>query len=250
MRTIELKDHCLSSLLKLIESQPGDYRHLFRGQSNAEWGLVPALYRIKNPNVGVGHDGGTLEARYSFYEERCIEVFFNEALPYLPSIQRSYSNDRILAQHFGVPTRLLDWSRDPLVATFFAVESPEEDAALFMILPDARYRPEEVRNLGPHTAIALEPPAIDRRIPAQKSVFTHHPYGPPDEPFMPVDQRLEMGNKIENTRGFARILIPSRIKHRLYHTLLGLGIDRRNLFPGLDGVGAHVAAKARAWELW
>jgi hypothetical protein len=49
MRTIELKDHYLSSLLTLIESEPDEYRHLFRGQPNAEWGLVPALYRITKP---------------------------------------------------------------------------------------------------------------------------------------------------------------------------------------------------------
>lgn len=240
MRVIELQSSSLASLFGLIESQPGGYRHLFRGQASAEWGLVPPLYRIKSLNIV----GQTLEENYSLFEVRGIELFFAEGLPYLPSIQRSYSNDRILAQHFGVPTRLLDWSRDPLVATFFAVENwqAETDAALFMILPDAQYRPEDVSSLGPHKAIALKPPAIDRRIPAQKSVFTFHPYGPSNEPFVPLDEREDIGNAISTangiTRGFAKIIIPSRVKRHLYQTLLGFGIDRRNLFPGLDGVGA------------
>ncbi len=252
MRIVELKDHSLSSLFGAIESQPGSYRNLFRGQKNAGWGLIPPLYRISS----LGISSGTLEGNYDLFEQRSIDMFFNEGLPYLPSIQRSYSNDRILAQHFGVPTRLLDWSRDPLVATFFAVENSqsEEDAALYMILPDAHYRPEQVKSLGPHKAIELVPPAIDRRIPAQKSVFTFHPYGPADKPFVPLDERAEMGNAITTATGtvlgFVKIIIPSRIKASLCRTLLGLGIDRRNLFPGLDGVGADIAARARAGRLW
>ena len=253
MNILRLEDQKLSSLFALIESQPAGEHHIFRGQSNSQWGLVPTLYRNQT-NVG----GRSLEANYDHFEGWCVERFFNEGLPYLPAIQRSYSNDRILAQHFGVPTRLLDWSRDPLVATFFAVESWQstEDAALFMILPDAKHRPEDVRSLGPHKAIELEPPAIDRRIPAQKSVFTFHQYGPPDKPFVPLDQRTDIGNIIatgpggsDRVRGFAKIVIPCGLKRWLYHSLLKFGIDRRNLFPGLDGVGTDIAARARAGQI-
>jgi hypothetical protein len=126
-----------------------------------------------------------------------------------------------------------------------------------MILPDARYRPEQVTSLGPHKAIELVPPAIDRRIPAQKSAFTFHPYGPPTEPFVPLDEREEIGNIVatgkdgsERVRGFAKIVIPSHFRPYLYRTLLRLGIDRRNLFPGLDGVGADISARAQAGMLW
>ncbi|MGD9919132.1 MAG: hypothetical protein AB7U46_14035, partial [Paenirhodobacter sp.] len=138
----------------------------------------------------------------------------------------------------------------PFVALFFAVQDwqRECDAALFMVLPDAHYRPEEVRSLGPHKVISITPPAIDRRIPAQKSVFTFHPYGDPHGPFVPLDMRDEIGNQIttknnELTRGFAKIVIPKRLKRHLFHNLLQAGIDRRNLFPGLDGVGVDIAAR-------
>jgi hypothetical protein len=156
-----------------------------------------------------------------------------------------------------VPTRLLDWTRDPLVALFFAVEQHQaeakSDAALFMIAPDAEYRPEDVRSLGPHKVIAMRPPAIDRRIPAQKSVFTFHQYGSENEPFVPLDERPEIGGVYVtgsvSQRGFAKIIIPSRIAGHLRHTLLGMGIDRRNLFPGLDGVGMDIGARAQTGHI-
>lgn len=221
---------------------------MFRGQSDATWNIVPGLYRRDGVPVG----GGTVEANFDSFEQMAIERFFNEGHPYLPTLPRSYSNDRILAQHFGVPTRLLDWTTDPFVAAFFAVESwnKESDAAIFMVLPDAHHRPEDVRTLGPHKVISLTPPAIDRRIPAQKSVFTFHPYGPEDEPFMPIDLREEIGNKITTTgntltRGFAKITIEQRHKRNLLDQLLRMGVDKRNLFPGLDGVGADIAMRAQ-----
>lgn len=193
---------------------------------------------------------------YSLLEAQSIGRFFDEGLTYLPPLKRSYSNDRILAQHFGVPTRLLDWTRDPLVAMFFALENwgTNEDAAIYMLRPDAHYLPEEVRSLGPHQAVALTPPAIDRRIPAQKSMFTFHPYGPPDRPFVPLDDRMDIVNRIVSgdcvVRGFVKIVIPARFKRNLYQTLLGLGCDRRNLFPGLDGVGADISARVRTGQVW
>lgn len=246
MREHTLDVASLSALLKIIEEEPAGTRHLFRGQGNAKWKLLPSLYRRDSVSI----HSGTLQSDFDLYEIRIIERFFDEGMPYLPTLPRGYSNDRILAQHFGVPTRLLDWSTDPFVAAFFAVEKwwEETDAAIFMILPDAHYKPEQVKNLGSHKAVSLTPPAIDRRIPAQKSVFTFHPYGPSNAAFVPLDDRKEMGNQVTTvgnklTRGFAKIIIPKDIKRHVLRSLLQAGVDRRNLFPGLEGVGADIALR-------
>lgn len=243
MRIYKVENPSLAEFFRIIEQQPGDYRHLFRGQADADWPLVPSIYRTR-PNVV----GGPPEEAFDDYESRGIQRFFREGLPYLPVIERNQTNDRVLAQHFGVPTRLLDWSHDPLVALFFAVENRkvDKDAAVFMLLADARVSPAFFENFGPYQAFEIAPPAIDRRIPAQKSVFTLHPYGDRNKPFVPIDQRTEMGAQITDhqgkvVRGFAKIIISKKVRQLIRARLFEMGIDRRNLFPGLDGVGAHVA---------
>lgn len=243
MKQLRLNQPTLGALLSLVEAQPGFARSIFRGQTNADWGLVPALFRT-TPNIM----GGTKESSYNIYEAHEIEHFFNEGMPYLPNMARGFTNDRILAQHFGVPTRLLDWSQDPLVAAFFALEDRRNDcdAAVYMLLPDggSNINPEHVHSIGPYLAASFRPPAIDRRVPAQKSVFTWHPYGPPDGPFVPLDERPDMGALMQNERSkvrcFAKIVIPAAMRAPLLGRLANIGVDRRNLFPGLDGVGAAV----------
>jgi len=247
LKQLRLQTHSLAEYFSIIEAQPAGGRHLFRGQANAAWPLVPSIYRTHSIFVG-----RPAEQNYESQEWVGIHRFFDEGLPYLPNLKRGPINDRILAQHFGVPTRLLDWTYDPLVALFFAVEDRRVsfDAAVFMLLPDGgNMNPEHIRNANTYKAIAIDPPAIDRRIPAQKSVFTWHPYGPPNEPFVPIDQRPDMGNQVSNgpghsERGFAKITIPSAIRPLLRGQLMQMGIDRRNLFPGLDGVGAFIADSA------
>jgi FRG domain len=254
MKKLTLQTGTLAALFALLEELPGFRGHLFRGQHDAAWELQPYLYRVR-PNI----HGNNVADSYNLYEAALIERFFQEGLPYLPAIPRNPSNDRALAQHFGVPTRLLDWSEDPLVAAFFAVERWETatDAALFMILPEAHFRFESVKDYNSLQSMAFKPPAIDRRMTAQRSVFTHHPHDPVDQPFVPLDKRQNIGGIVANPKGrggqeqgFAKIVIPQALKRHLFGELSRMGIDRRNLFPGLEGVGADIAARAWSGELW
>ena len=99
---------------------------LFRGHVNYHWGIDPSLFRVCD---SIRH------AR--FYETATIgPLFLKFPFPY----QHSYDpvEHLMIAQHFGIPTRLLDWSYDILIALFFACYDKNNqffdvDGRLFLI---------------------------------------------------------------------------------------------------------------------
>ncbi|MGH7468207.1 MAG: FRG domain-containing protein [Longimicrobiales bacterium] len=81
--------------------------------ANQAWPLWPSLCRIAPV-------ADTIRAA----EQALITEFKRYALPYLKRAPRNDWQWLALAQHYGIPTRLLDWSSNPLAALFFAVADP------------------------------------------------------------------------------------------------------------------------------
>jgi hypothetical protein len=84
---------------------------IFRGQRR-NWELLPKIGRLKVPNL-------------RDYEYQLMEDFKREALPYIdwPFDYNSPWDWLALAQHHGLPTRLLDWTSNPLAGLWFAVRN-------------------------------------------------------------------------------------------------------------------------------
>lgn len=251
----------LDGLFALIREVGGFTGAIFRGQSNSSWELVPGLYRQKY-NFTVDKAPGMVETAFNVLELKIANRFFKDGHPYVQTASRSTRNDLSLMQHFGCPTRLLDWTKDPLVGLFFALSSQdaETDAALYVLVPsfsseaailDAPY-PEGLPNF--RSIVTIHPTPIDARVVAQKSVFTLQPFGDDEEQFTPLDRRRILrpdkmlgSHPEEQATEFTKIIIPAKSRFSLMATLLYMGIDHASLFPDLQGVGSAISHSISFW---
>lgn len=220
--------------------------YMYRGQRDEAWGVVPGLYRREV------HIFGSLPIadRYHSAEEKMIQHFFDRGALLLPNYKRNPILDRIIAQHYGVPTGLLDWTIDPFIAIYFAVQEghSQTNASLHYILPRLQYASDQPVRLpynGP--IMRITPPILDDRIRTQKSAFTLQSYGP-EERFTPLDERQlkysEEGAASDNRDEvfkFGKVIIPAKCKAQLRYQLLQLGVDSSLTFPGLQGIGERIA---------
>jgi hypothetical protein len=101
----------LISFISATSKKPNTAQRIYRGQAS-NWPVLPKLYRP--------YETMSLEDIESL-EIRLLSTFREEAYYLLPSVPNRECDLVSLAQHYGIPTRLTDWTTNPLMALFFAV---------------------------------------------------------------------------------------------------------------------------------
>lgn len=229
----------------------------FRGQDRAEWSLLPKLLRLTD---------GDLETESEIREEFCTRA------PALSDYTR-LSDVEVLSnwewyfvmQHYGAPTRLLDWTESALIALYFALKSNKGDfdAAVWVLDPwwlnRTVIKTEEVippadagtlsrdRDLVapwlpgrfeksailPKWPVAVVPTHTMRRLSAQRSCFTIH--GNENDGFKQV-----AGGRRKRSARLIKLEVPSWQVLKMRASLQACGIDETIIFPDLEALGRAV----------
>ncbi len=249
---------------------------MFRGQRDAEWRLQPSLYRDSEKNLfptlsAWRHFSDLSDFReISFAECRLLMKFAEEAyrtgLPVplrsdMDSLQRlananvlQFSNFNLslvaLAQHYGIPTRLLDWTSSAFAAAYFAAREAANNFDGTKVKTTNRlavwavqrslFKSFHVSSLKkPGLASTRPDNSINSNMIAQRGTFILNmedikfdmPNQPPD--YLSGIQDLATSN---GTLCFIKYTLPVIESFELLRLLSGVGVSGSTLFPGYSGV--------------
>lgn len=196
---------------------------LFRGHANKTWKLTP----------GAGRQPGYSKVR----EIQALGAFRRQAALLESGAGFDDWDWLALAQHHGLPTRLLDWTTNPLVACFFAVASPNEEAEDGQVIAIKVDRRDWLREPGGNARSSpfnvdgvklIRPKPLFGRVHAQHGVFSVH-----DTPNVawagPTPARGPGARQ-------SRFVIKAKWKPGLQQRLSLFGVDQARLMNDLDGV--------------
>lgn len=162
-----------------------------------------------------------------------------------------------LAQHYGLPTRLMDWTMNPLAALYFATfGADDEDGVIFVINPKDLGPFVEMRDSAVETVVSsvfgdqkislpskilpLLPDLYAGRMLQQSSCFTLH------TPLEELNNGTVEAVTAPEITGLTKYAVSKQAKSTLRLTLRRLGVTEATLFPDLD----HLASEIRnAWRL-
>jgi hypothetical protein len=215
----------------------------FRGHGSATWSLEAGWYRSSSSVRGIGGE------HYS--EATLLEEFKLRSPNYLERLPATDWEWLFLMQHYGLRTRLLDWTESSLVALYFAVRDNAggADAAVWAMNPwwlnhqtfgeyvliradDPRasgYAPlRPGQELQGKLPLAITPIQANRRIAAQRGVFTIH-----GTERAALDR---LAGRTEERPCLQRIVIPSAHIATIRRELAISGISESLVFPELSGL--------------
>jgi hypothetical protein len=254
-----MEEHRVRSVAELVRKSceirdnwiegPNYFDPWFRGHAKTSWCLEPKIFRLE-----------LLEE-----EDEIRSEFERRASQYsLEPVPTDFWGWYFLMQHYGAPTRLLDWTDSVLVALFFALNSDElypddrEDAVVWVLDPwwlnqrvlgsdsiqlrnfhgASDYLASPYKNINGSRGttiksalpVAIDPPFLARRLAVQRSHFTV---------FGSDRDALENLSKEDGSR-MAKIILAKDWLPQMRADLLTAGISDTTIYPDLHGLAAEL----------
>lgn len=213
----------------------GENTFLFRGQSDSTYNLLPGIAR---PNY--------FRENILKYEEEILNEFKRRSPPFLRKTLNLKSDwDWLaLAQHYKLPTRLLDWTENPLVALYFAFESQKKEktyrSVWIFIAEKKDFANPNNKKSSPFNLAQTQvyaPNHITERITSQSGWFTVHKYIEEEGKFISFNSNSLYRNRI------FKLLLPNELREDILLKLDRLGINSLSIFPDLEGLSNYLTWK-------
>lgn len=257
----------VSDLIQILRAKKISFRNSeawYRGQSDAGWRLEPGIHR------GINGDKNECDLLVQFQQHAAGKV---------TQIQLDKWGWLTLAQHHTLPTRLLDWSTQPLIPLYFACqdainptkkdkkgENTTPDGALFIIdpkklneianknLPPGEQRTEFYPRLlqasdktldiyyprqQSETAHLQIPIAVRAPMLFERIVFQSGTFTVHPNPAATGAENLNLNTIAE------KLLIPREYKQEILEELGLLGISEFAIYRDLDRAAKHISGDAK-----
>lgn len=255
---------------------------IFRGNQDASYELLPGFYRKFKKRQNARLMSGSIDGEiYSANENEILAHFRKEASGFLTSVSQDDDFTWLqYAQHYGVPTRLLDFTANPLVALYFCCKGEKDcDGAVWILnsytylrwmykddfctankseLSETKIQRSIIESMKSRIDYGIEdvvmqrpllfiPAYIDQRMSAQASRFLL--WGADRRPLevqVSTGEVMDLSNRgvatriADDTRCLCKITVPDLCKHDILRSLNLMNINEKTVFPGLDGIGRYI----------